>query len=427
MRIGQSKAWQTIPDKILYAEGLYAVDGPSLWTPDDPSARDPEAIDRIWTRFEVSVAPTIERLERGEELEALTWLRSLVPWVASIFVRGQEFTDRFNQRLPVQAAGVDSDRAAANANEARLLELQRLLAPVAAAQWQVIHAPVGASYINNDVNMAPCIKQAMGGQPTAEGWTIPMSRRLVLHLFPRPVRDVMYVREDGTWMAYLEHHHADFRDVHRTNSAVSVNARELILGSDSRTVQRYGAALGQAMKTQKYPLGYDPMDGWGQVPSSVQREHEFDWHRLCTLAAQPVGERATIEVGAIDWEAANVGVVILPTNRGMGAHGLRLRFDPLRVTLDLTVRPELLPELAASRISSEEWEKLSQSRTDVFAVQRSTAPHVHPLGAGVNQRPVPLPRDLIRPFPDFFQPWRDAGWLAESGTGSSAIDRCLAT
>src|SRR6266566_6584470 len=57
-------------------------------------------VDDIWGEYEKKLDSALTALSdfRQNSIDANTWLRVLVPFVASLFVRGPEFVDRFNDR-----------------------------------------------------------------------------------------------------------------------------------------------------------------------------------------------------------------------------------------------------------------------------------------------------------------------------------------
>ena len=93
--------------------------------------RDPKiSIDDNWTYFESELALAIELLS-NENLSALAWANVLVPFVASLLIRGPDFEERFRNRLPGFEEAIEI-------NGARVFEYQRLLAIVSTAKW-VVH------------------------------------------------------------------------------------------------------------------------------------------------------------------------------------------------------------------------------------------------------------------------------------------------
>jgi len=68
-----------------------------LYTLRDPNS-EPDLIDRSWASYESRLAECINRLTLGT-VDALEWARVLVPFVASLFVRGDDYRSRVDYFL----------------------------------------------------------------------------------------------------------------------------------------------------------------------------------------------------------------------------------------------------------------------------------------------------------------------------------------
>src|SRR5438105_4714605 len=110
-----------------------------------------ESVDSIWTAYENRLPAALDALCIGAEVEADTWLRVVVPFVAALLLRGPDFEKRFQQRL----AEVVPDLKRPTGGDARPFELQRLLAPVTAARWVVMHASGDSPIVTSDMAWAP--------------------------------------------------------------------------------------------------------------------------------------------------------------------------------------------------------------------------------------------------------------------------------
>jgi hypothetical protein len=92
-------------------------------------------VDDVWAGYERDLIRALDELSNPTgttSINATSWLRTLVPFVASLFVRGKEFRERFRTRLDRVGAGGafgDDQQRSDNVNMARLIEFQRLLAP----------------------------------------------------------------------------------------------------------------------------------------------------------------------------------------------------------------------------------------------------------------------------------------------------------
>jgi len=84
-------------------------------------------VDETWREYKNGLSNAIEALI-GVRVDARTWARVMVPFVACMLVRGPDFAGRFGRRLAALGIGdIDGGYTPAdNANLARLMELQRL-------------------------------------------------------------------------------------------------------------------------------------------------------------------------------------------------------------------------------------------------------------------------------------------------------------
>jgi hypothetical protein len=130
-RKGRNDTFQRKAGKIGYTNNLYRVSRPM-----SAGNVDLDTVDGAVSGYETALPMMLDRLDRCESIALQSWLRTLVPFVASIFIRGNDFAARFEARRVVQASGVSSSD---NTNGARLIELQRLFAPVLCARWVVLH------------------------------------------------------------------------------------------------------------------------------------------------------------------------------------------------------------------------------------------------------------------------------------------------
>lgn len=188
---------------------------------------DPDLIEQVWTGYEGRLDQAIDLLGSGR-LDAKTWIRVLVPLVAGMLVRGPDFDRRFEQRL--RALGLDPAGeyvSADNVNGARLLELQRLLGPVAVADWTVVRVTGGEPLITNDLGYA-----LFKYRGTSDfGIAIPLNRYFVLNIVPKMEREV--VRADsGTWVPIMGYTVNPPTDQENLNQATSSLAQRFIFGPD---------------------------------------------------------------------------------------------------------------------------------------------------------------------------------------------------
>ena len=93
---GTSRSVERKAEDIGYLFNFYLLNGTQA-IPDS-------SIDDIWGAYEKKLNSALTALSdfRQKSIDANTWLRVLVPFVAGLFVRGPEFVDRFNERAVIK-------------------------------------------------------------------------------------------------------------------------------------------------------------------------------------------------------------------------------------------------------------------------------------------------------------------------------------
>lgn len=137
------------------------------------------SVDPLLHGYEPGLPDAMDLLEQATPIDLVTWLRILVPYVAGIFVRGHDFISRFMNRPVVEAAG--EFNTVDNANGARFIEFERMLAPVCCARWVVLHKNFGESFVLNDLGVTGTFDKITGER----GWVLPIGKSSVLGVFPR--------------------------------------------------------------------------------------------------------------------------------------------------------------------------------------------------------------------------------------------------
>jgi len=189
-------------------------------------------VDKTWAEYERELSDAIASLVAGG-VDAATWVRVLVPFVACMLVRGPDFGGRFGRRMA--ALGLDDIDGgytpADNANLARLMELQRLLGPVAVAKWVVVRFPGQGSLLPSDLGYTPFRNRARG----EAGIAVPLGPSHALTVTPRREGRVAVVRS-GRWVPEVEHVAAAPGDREGLNRAVSAAAQRFLFGPDEEFV-----------------------------------------------------------------------------------------------------------------------------------------------------------------------------------------------
>jgi len=272
----------------------------NLYTMYERSAKPDNLIEDIWARYETDLPSSVEKLISGS-LDAETWARILVPFVAGLFVRGTDFNNRFNSRL--NALGIETI-SKDNTNGARLFELQRLLAPVIASKWIVIKVNGDRYLITNDLGYAPFVNPHTGDK----GIAIPLGLHHILAISPLMARTIAYA-DGGSWIPVIEYVEEPPNSHLALNNILAFAAQRFIFGPDEESIKR------NLSITARAPHVPEPQF-FGFISGSLARAYEFTWHRLVSVLRKHPDNKGSWDF-SIDWEIVADGwypPVMLPTN-----------------------------------------------------------------------------------------------------------------
>jgi hypothetical protein len=318
-RRGQPEVFRVKAGQFGSVNDLYRVKTQIFWGPYDT---DSAAVDRAVSGYESALPEALDGLDGGERIGLQSWLRTLVPFVASLFVRGNDFAGRFEARPGVAASGLSSSD---NTNGARALELQRLLAPVMGARWVVLHQTAGEPFLLNDLGLMPTLDLVTDER----GWAIPIGLHAVLGLFPRTARTIAKYRA-GFWYPVIEHRYVDAMETHSFNDAMAESAMDWIAGPDGEVVQQYLSHLNRDSHNAQ-----DIMEGW-PFDQATKVAHDRDWHRLVSATTE---EPTPDDIGDLqDIDAEKLArtwcpPIFLTLNMAEQPTGLRCSGDSIRLTL----------------------------------------------------------------------------------------------
>jgi hypothetical protein len=308
--------------KVGFENDLYAVTSPVVWRP--PADTRTSSIDDLVSGYEPDLPAALDVLDTGRVPSLTTWLRVLVPYVAGLFIRGPEFKARFESRPVVAAVDVIYPD---NTAGARLIEFERLLAPVMCARWIVLSNAGQVDFIINDLGLTPT-KDLSNDQI---GFAIPISRRSVLGVFPRKVGCVATYAE-GAWSPSISFGTVSSNDVEQLNVHVARAAQRWVIGSSKRLVTN--------VLSEMRPDELDPrpfMDGW---PSSHKERlaHAKEWHRLVSATADDPSPGQLPSLEEVDIEALGRGWVppiTVVLNMGAIPTGLTLKDREIWLSMSL--------------------------------------------------------------------------------------------
>ncbi|MGX9901674.1 DUF4238 domain-containing protein [Arthrobacter sp. SA17] len=206
-RRGSNAPFKTNPSRIGAVRDLYTL----------TTSPDPDDLDKVWSYYEARLPTALKALITGPAaLDGATWLRVLVPFVAALFVRGKEFEHRYLARTPhlVEALKARGNFPDDSANQARKIELQRLLAPVTAAHWGILHASFpDVPFLTNDLALG-AVRTNLAGSTHA--YLVPLDANHALTIAPAQDRPVLAF--DGyTWRPILDRLEVAPDDVRQIN------------------------------------------------------------------------------------------------------------------------------------------------------------------------------------------------------------------
>jgi hypothetical protein len=192
-------------------------------------------VDEQFSYYEGPLANAINLLIRGV-VDAHTWLTVLIRFVAGLLVRGPDFNHRFLRRFS------DSFRTELgkldpvfygrdNTNFARILEHQRLLAPICGATWTVLETSGGVEQITNDLGFVGFEHV----QTRYRGIAVPLDRHHILTLTPR-LQAILAIAKAGTWVPEIHFGKLPDKQHIAFTTTVGAAAQRFVFGPTDRAV-----------------------------------------------------------------------------------------------------------------------------------------------------------------------------------------------
>lgn len=289
-----------------------------------------ERVDDAWERYENNLADAINQLCNATSglAEAKWWLRTMVPFVAGLFVRGTDWIERYERRLSVRAftRAVGSSAPSNNSNMGRLFELQRLLAPVTAAQWLVGQRLGDPPIATNDVGFTYW-KDASDG---SIGFAIPLTPDHVLGIRPRRECVVLRWRRDS-WYGQVLRKNLVWGEHDALNLATAAAANRYVFASEQKVLSNLLERL-QAFRSQAL---IEPVDVFG-LPTHLGAFYALIWHRLISVLPRSpqrgeIGE-FSIHVPALGKD--RVLPLLIPSNPCPVTGGLTWRRESILLSLE---------------------------------------------------------------------------------------------
>ncbi len=308
LRRGAHASFRTAPSRVGAVNGLYTLH--QSWEPD--------TLDEVWSFYERQLPRAIQSLMTDPmTLSASAWLRVLVPFVTSLFVRGREFGERYTRRdveltTTLKAAGRLSED---HVNGGRVVEFQRLLAPVTAANWTLLRVEdPSVSFITSELGLT-LVRHAAGAKEP--GYAVPLTPELAVMITPQQLRPIMS-HLDGSWWPLIGQLAVTAADVTAINVSTASFSNEFLIARERRDLEAFA-------KEWHGPPDEDWLtDGWtGTREEKVA--HEFDWHRLAGLVDKPFSGELDLQDVDFSGDSGWCPPLIFPTNLPWFRSGLHLR------------------------------------------------------------------------------------------------------
>jgi len=351
LRRGQTTPWRTTCSRVAARTNLYTLN----------QAGKAGAVDRTWDLYEAQLPKAIDALvnsgqNRESVIGAKVWLRTLVPFVASIFIRGPDFDERYRKRalnkdsspyysirgeasflpsgeLDTTPPPIPSTRKEIedNVNLARLVELQRLLVPIMAARWIVLHFRDDDEWLlTNDLGYIPGTIEGV----SEHGAIVPLDRRTALALVPQRRRQIITGSLFHGWQARIEHRELRDRQVTELNRRIAMTCQEMVLGGSQKLLLSNAADLGS------YTWTASDSPFIQAFPRDVLWAAETDWFRLsCTLAQYQPGDARVrdfeLDYSLVAREKLVVSLLILTGDRPRLPESTTLSVDGNDITISI--------------------------------------------------------------------------------------------
>jgi hypothetical protein len=316
LRSGQTQAHYQRTANVGFIKNMYKLH--------DPGSLYPNAVDETWQGYEKRLGEALDILIDPvvPSVNAETWLRVLVPFVAGLFVRGPDFTRRYEgteiaKALKAQGGGAWNPD---NTNGARLIAMRRALAPIIAAKWTILYKNEPGDIITSELGYANS-RDTIDSIPV--GWTIPLTPDTVLKLTPCPdgyQRKILFYSGDGEWRALIERMPLEPRSHLSLNTAIARSAKDFIIGPAAQVVESYR----EDFQSPAPPAMLTALDATSR---RMQVVHENEWDRLVSAIGHHLDDLKDQQF-EIDWKAVTSDwyvMPLIPTNLPEFKTGLRLR------------------------------------------------------------------------------------------------------
>jgi len=169
------------------------------------------------------------------------------------------------------------------ANNARMIELQRLLAPVMTAGWVVAKFTGGVRLITSELGSTP-MTALVNGTP---GIAIPLDTSHCLGIFPKARRAIIKRKEDKLFPLIYRFEESNSAEATTLNASIARSARVNLFASSIEELLQFKSANKMASLAS-----FEPED-FGFVSGGRRAFHQFTWHRI--MSALPLLSEGLID------------------------------------------------------------------------------------------------------------------------------------
>ncbi|MEU6564370.1 DUF4238 domain-containing protein [Nocardia nova] len=239
-----SQVRQVPASSLGKVSGLY--DHPD-YTPDEKET----TVDGSWSGYEDRIPELVRTVSEGRFpglIETKIWMQVVLPLVAGLFVRGTDFSHgkmvvRFDEKGKRIRFGEKTVR-----NLSRIPEQIRLLAPLMAAEWEVIKFDGVDTVVTSDRGYT-LLSEGDG----IAGIGVPLTPRHIL-VARRREESVIGVGLGGEWYKPLRQVRGTDDMAKQISRSMARNAREFIIGPDSLQLKALREQLGKGLVPPSAPL-----------------------------------------------------------------------------------------------------------------------------------------------------------------------------
>ena len=231
-------------------------------------------VDESWSYYEKKLATAIDSLIQGTIL-AEAWADTLIPFVAGLLVRGDDFVKRFKTRLKkIKADTLSIAFSSDNINLARFIEFERMKSSIIGSKWRVSKVFGTDQLITNDIGYT-----IFQDNTTKEfGIAVPMGLQHVLQIIPKQKKIVAIARNEA-WFPIIEYSYLHNRNHVQLNQSIAGVGQRFIFGSNRAFISKY-------LEVDKQPVQIPEPSDIGFMSGLMAMVHENTWARLITKIAE---------------------------------------------------------------------------------------------------------------------------------------------